>query len=156
MRQPLPQHTLYRLHLSPVLRILFLCPLPQHTLYRLHQIVFPNQAELIRFASAHSIQVASEFFDAYCKAHELCLSTLYTGCIPAINSVHPVPEVFASAHSIQVASREHGGFARPVWLCLSTLYTGCISLNSTFSPVSLSLPQHTLYRLHRCSKSCPG
>ena len=79
-----------------------------------------------RFASAHSIQVASLLKIAIDQHTELCLSTLYTGCIGSGIYDHctrlPLPQHtlyrlhlkltdevlefdnFASAHSIQVAS----------------------------------------------------
>ena len=58
--QTLPQHTLYRLHLLSLGRPFPSSPLPQHTLYRLHQGNFGQLTQTMIFASAHSIQVASE------------------------------------------------------------------------------------------------
>ena len=124
------------------------CSLPQHTLYRLHQSnqrdqkrhnIFASahsiqvastknhdQKEHRHFASAHSIQVASQAYRWGLGIWQLCLSTLYTGCI--------TKDCLPSCR----------------WrLCLSTLYTGCISSRALKSSVIVSLPQHTLYRLHQ-------
>ena len=145
----LPQHTLYRLHRSKTISTIRLSTLPQHTLYRLHLKRATEAFRLPHFASAHSIQVASgEARDAkpdfdFASAHsiqvasgtgadaassrKLCLSTLYTGCIDYISQEAYRIATFASAHSIQVASRLR--------------WCQCWKIPS--------LPQHTLYRLHR-------
>ena len=102
--KPLPQHTLYRLHLRPITSSPRLGTLPQHTLYRLHLAVTMGLLDLHSFASAHSIQVASRPVDTEVGEDS----------------------IFASAHSIQVASTYQDLLAVGEDLCLSTLYTGCI------------------------------
>ena len=56
---------------------------------------------------------------------------------------------FASAHSIQVASTMVRFALEINELCLSTLYSGCIPGQIPVLKVFFSLPQHTLFRLHR-------
>ena len=106
---------------------------------------------------------------------ELCLSTLYTGCIGVQELPHvlnfPLPQHtlyrlhpdlgedvdncpnFASAHSIQVASVEqHTGVKLHLTLPQHTLYRLHLFHYHQILP-SKSLPQHTLYRLHPLTAS---
>ena len=79
----------------------------------------------------------------------LCLSTLYTGCILKLSRNRAPRSCFASAHSIQVASDNPEKYQYNPVLCLSTLYTGCITFYVEYYALICALPQHTLYRLHR-------